>query len=59
MQQHNVSLQGWRQNIPVRCPARSISDHVGEVTCVDDGGLVDLINLVDLNMKEFGVGVEI
>jgi hypothetical protein len=58
LQQQNFSLQVWRQNIPRRSPVRSLSDDVDETPRIGDGGLVDLVNLVDIGMKEIEVGVE-
>ncbi|KAG7352504.1 chorein or VPS13 related protein [Nitzschia inconspicua] len=58
IQQHNFALRFWRQNIPLKSPIREVSDHPSGQAYFDDGGLVDVIVLLDYNMKEMEVGIE-
>jgi hypothetical protein len=58
MQQKNLSIRVWRQNVPVTSPLRDMTSVSCNQRQYDDGGLVDLLSLVDFSLKGFEVGVE-
>ncbi|KAL3924286.1 MAG: hypothetical protein SGILL_001138 [Bacillariaceae sp.] len=58
MQQNNLVVRAWRQNVPVRSPVREMMNSSDSQTQRHDGGLVEVLSLVDFTATGFEVGVE-
>jgi hypothetical protein len=58
VQQKDFRLRVWRQNVPIRSPLRDKLEPSHTFKYQDDEGMIDLVNLLDFEMKDLEVGIE-
>jgi hypothetical protein len=58
LQQNNFVLRAWRQNVPLYSPLRIATNNYENYQDFDGGQYLDLVNLVNYDMKGFEIGIE-
>ena len=57
-QQKHCKVKVWRQNVPLRSPLRDNFRSSRDVKYQDDGGLMEVLNILDFEMEDLELGLE-
>jgi len=58
LQQRHFQLKVWRQNVPISSPLRDGLASSNISKCQNEEGCIDLLSLVDFEMRDLEVGIE-